>query len=101
MAGVDQVDPGTQPVFTFSGNNLEWDWYGPGGPGTPSDGVVTWQEIDEASGASHNVLGVGDNDGTLDAPEYPYLSTIKFAIQGEDGSRATTFYATVQMRNKT
>jgi prepilin-type N-terminal cleavage/methylation domain-containing protein len=99
MAGVDQI--GTSPVFTFAGNNLEYDWYGPTGTGSPPDGVVTWEEIDEASDATHNVLGVGDNDDTLDDGEYPYLSTIKFAIQGEDGSRATEFYATVQMRNKT
>ena len=99
MAGVDQI--GTAPVFTFAGNNLEYDWYGPTGTGSPPDGVVTWQEIDEAAGATHNIVGVGDADGVLDAPEYPYLSTVKFAIQGEDGSRATTFYATVQMRSKT
>lgn len=99
MAGVDQVT--TEPVFSFYGNNLEYDWYGPPNGTGPADGVVTWQEIDEASGSTHNVLGVGDNDDTLDAAEYPYLTTIKFAIQGEDGSRATTFYSTVQMRNKT
>ena len=75
MAGVDQI--GSQPIFTFAGNNLEYDWYGPTGTGSPPDGVVTWQEIDEASGSTHNVVGVGDNDDTLDAPEYPYLSTIK------------------------
>jgi prepilin-type N-terminal cleavage/methylation domain-containing protein len=100
MAGVDQVTE-TTPVFTFAGNNLEWDWYGPTGTGSPPDGVVSWEEIDEASDVTtHNVVGVGDNDDVLDAPEFPYLSTIKFALQGEDGARATTFYATVQMRNK-
>lgn len=99
MAGVDQI--GTTPVFTFSGNNLEWDWYGPGGTGSPPDGVVTWQEIDEASDPTHNILDVGDNDNVLDAGEFPYLSTVEFALQVEDGTRITPFHALVQMRNKT
>lgn len=104
MAGIDQI--GSEPVFTFMGNNLEWDWGTPTSTtprvfNPPQDGIVDWEEIDEASDTgSHNVVGVGDNDNILDAPEYPYLSTIKFAIQAEDGDRTTPFYATVQMRNK-
>ena len=104
MAGIDQI--GSEPVFTFMGNNLEWDWGTPTGDppvfNPPQDGIVSWEEIDEASDTgTHNVVGVGDNDNVLDAPEYPYLATVKFAIQAEDGARATPFYATVQMRNKT
>jgi hypothetical protein len=80
------------PLFTFSSNLLDYDWDG--------NGTTTWLEVDQASCASHGVTGVGNCNSTLDAPEFPYLSTVAFAIRATDGSRFTDFYATTQLRNK-
>jgi Tfp pilus assembly protein PilV len=101
MSGVEQI--GTAQVFAFSSSVLDYDW--------DDSGDTTWQEVDAASNSTHNILGVGDDDGSLDAPEFPYLTTITFAMCAREGttncastgsaSKATGFYAKVQMRNKT
>ena len=88
VSGVSQL-PGTD-VFTFSSNWLEYDWN--------NDGTTTWQEIDAASG-SHGIVGVGNNDGVLNAAEYPYLSTVTFALQVSVDDHSTAFTATAQLRN--
>jgi type II secretory pathway pseudopilin PulG len=97
MAGTKAI--GTTPVFTFTSNRLEYDWGD--GAGGPPDGVTTWQEIDQSSNpTTHNIVGVGNNNGTLDGAEFPFLTTISFAIKQADEGRTTDFYSRVQMRNR-
>jgi hypothetical protein len=82
-----------KPMFQFTSNALEYDWDG--------DGTTTWEEVDQASCASHGITGVGDCDpppGVLDAPEFPHLTGVEFAIR--DVQDTTTFYATAQLRNR-
>lgn len=82
----------SKQAFTFSSNILDYDW--------DNDGATTWLEVDQASCAAHGVTGVGNCNSTLDAPEYPYLTTIAFAIRASDSGRNTDFFATTQLRNK-
>ncbi len=97
MSGVETI--GSTPVFTFTSNNLDYDWGNDAG-GAP-DGVTSWREIDEASDpATHNIVGVGNDNGVLDGAEFPFLTTLSLAIKQTDGERATDFNSRVQMRNK-
>jgi type II secretory pathway pseudopilin PulG len=89
MTGVAPI-PG-QDVFSYSSNNLEYDW--------GSDGKTTWQDLDAA--ASHGVTGVGSNppNSTLDA-EIAHLTSVHFAIRVSDSGRSEDFTSTSQMRNR-
>jgi prepilin-type N-terminal cleavage/methylation domain-containing protein len=100
MTGVSAI-PGGQ-VFSYFGNNLDWDWGSGSTPcttGTP-DGVVTWQEIDCASNSSHGIVGVGNLNVTLDSGELPYLTSIAFGIRVTDGRYIRDFSDTAQLRNR-
>ena len=77
-------------VFTYTSNNLEYDWGG--------DGVTTWQDLDQAVTYGHT--GIGDGSGTLTAVEIPNITTVGFAVAVGTGSNATPFYAKAQMRNR-
>ena len=92
MAGVGLI-PGKQP-FTFTSTKLEYDW------GVPY-GTTSWQELDEASDpATHNVVGVGNNNDAFDNGEWPFITTVAFALRLTHDGNSTDFYSTVQMRNK-
>ncbi|MDQ3957575.1 MAG: prepilin-type N-terminal cleavage/methylation domain-containing protein [Actinomycetota bacterium] len=97
MSGTRTVDAST-PVFSFSSSNLEYDWGNDAG-GAP-DGVTTWEEIDEASGAAHNIVGVGNDNDVLDAAEFPFLTTVAFAMKQTNDGRSTDFYGRAQLRNR-
>ena len=88
MKGVAPVD-GSTPVFSYSSNNIEYDWL--------DDGTTTWQDLDAAP--SHGVTGVGNGNGTLDA-EIPHLTTVHFAVQVSDSGRTEDFTSSAQMRNR-
>jgi prepilin-type N-terminal cleavage/methylation domain-containing protein len=90
MGGVVPVP--SKSMFTFTDDVLDYDW--------DNNGQTSWLEVDQASCASHGVTGVGNCNSTLDAGEFPFLTTVTFAIQGQNGSRSTNFYATAQMRNR-
>lgn len=79
-----------QDVFTYSSNNLEYDWGG--------DGRTTWSDLDQAS--TYGVTGVGDSSGTLTAAEVPHLTTVAFALSVGTGDQVTAFHAKAQMRNR-
>src|SRR2546421_4407777 len=64
---------GTTPIFSFSSDHLEYDWN--------ADGTTTWQELGAAAGSSHNVVGVGTNNGQRDDAELPLASNGDFALQ--------------------
>jgi prepilin-type N-terminal cleavage/methylation domain-containing protein len=88
VTGVSPI-PGREP-FSFTSNWLEYDWN--------NDGTTTWQEIDAASGV-HGVTGVGNNDGVLNAAEFPYLSAVTFALRVSDGGNSADFTGAAQLRN--
>jgi type II secretory pathway pseudopilin PulG len=85
---------GTNPpnVFAFLSNRLEYDWN--------KDGVTTWQELDVASASPHNVIGIGNNNGILDAAELPFVTSIGFNLVVANGGAATSFQAQAQLRNQ-
>ena len=88
MAGV--VSACGKDMFTYSSNFLEYDWN--------DNGVTTWQEIDQAS--TYGVVGVGNNDGILNSAEFPYLTTVSYAVRMGTCAKGTDFYATSQLRNR-
>ncbi|MFN2594276.1 MAG: PilW family protein [Actinomycetota bacterium] len=86
-------------VFSYLSSYLDYDWN--------SDGFTTWQELDDSSCAAHGITGVGDCNGgggatgqVLDSAEWPYITTISFAIRVTDGTRYTDFIDRAQMRNR-
>ena len=91
MGGVSQSGAPPKDVFQFSSNYLDYDWDG--------NGTTTWSELDSAG--SHGITGVGDGDGTFDAPEFPYVTSVSFNMKLADGGRSTDLFATSQMRNRT
>jgi len=60
----------------------------------PRDGVTDWTELD-ASGAP-----VGDQNGTLDAPELDYLDAVGISMTVLDGPYAQTYQVQVELRNR-
>ncbi len=89
MTNVYPIAPGVD-IFTYSSNNLEYDWGG--------DGLVTWLDVDKAVSYGH--AGVGDNSGTLTSAEVRHLTSIAFALKIGSGNQAVPFYAKTQMRNR-
>jgi hypothetical protein len=91
MSGVQciVVSGSCRPVFDYSSENLDYDWN--------ADGVATWQELDSAP--AHGVIGVGNNNGTLDAAELPFVTSVNFALRIVKGDADTGFYARAQLRN--
>ena len=79
-----------QDVFTFSSNRLEYDW--------DSNGVTTWQELDQSASPAHGVVGVGNNDGELNV-ELSYVTDVMFAVQVSNGSSTSRMIAQTQLRN--
>ncbi len=96
MRGVDCVrgteeGPCGQDVFRYTSNRLEYDWN--------RDGITSWQELDESASPSHGVVGIGNNDGLLNA-ELPFVSDVTFAVEVTDGASAERFIAHAQLRNR-
>lgn len=91
MRDVECIDDGSgcKPVFDFSSSRLEYDW--------DSDGVATWQELDEAP--VHGVIGVGNNNDTLDNGELPFISNVTFQLKIVEADSNNEFYAEAQLRN--
>lgn len=99
MTGVEPF--GSQPIFDYSSNRLEYDWSSPCNPawpvtGCPPDGVASWQEIDRRP---PSITQGGNNSGTPDAAEFPYLSSISFAMTIANADQATQFFTEAQLRN--
>ncbi|MGH2693888.1 MAG: PilW family protein [Actinomycetota bacterium] len=84
MEGVQQV--ADKDVFSYSSNQLEFDSNG--------DGVATWQEVDD----SPNLVG-GNENGTLDDGEFPYLTNVSIAIRVRVVDHTTNFFGEAQLRN--
>ena len=80
-----------QPVFDYATERLEYDWDG--------NGIATWLELDQASAPAHGVIGVGNQNNTLDAGELPFISSVIFNLRVVKGDSSTTFYARAQLRN--
>jgi prepilin-type N-terminal cleavage/methylation domain-containing protein len=57
------------------------------------DGIVTWQELDTAS-------GIGNNNGKPDGRELPLLDSVIVAITVRDGSHSQTYRTQVDFRNQ-
>ena len=95
MGGVDCIKNTTgtcrQSVFRYTSNLLEYDWN--------KDGITTWQELDVSSDPSHGVVGVGNNDGTLNV-ELPFVTDVTFALQVTKGGTKSRFVARSQLRNR-
>jgi hypothetical protein len=87
---------GCRPVFDFQSDRLEFDWHGLA-PASPADGIVMWQELDEAP--SHGVIGVGNGNGTLDAEELPYITSVVFNVRVTRDDASQDFRAVAQLRN--
>lgn len=99
MTGIRQV-PGV-PLFDYSSNRLEYDWSSPCAPGWPSvacprDGVANWREIDRPPAS---ISQGGNNNGTPDGPELPYLSSVSFAMTINNDDQTTQFVTEAQLRN--
>jgi len=102
MSGVSCVPDaaytsGCRPVFDFRSDRLEYDWHGLTSTTSPPDGVVTWQELDEAP--THGVIGVGNGNGSLDAEELPYITSIVFSVRVVKNDASQDFQAIAQLRN--
>lgn len=80
-----------KPVFTYTSNRLEYDW------DSPKDGLVRWQELDEAP--SHGVIGIGNNNGTLDSGELPFVSNVTYELMVVERDSSTEYVAEAQLRN--
>jgi prepilin-type N-terminal cleavage/methylation domain-containing protein len=80
-----------RPLFDFNSNHLEYDWNG--------DGVATWRELDEAP--IHSVIGVGNNNQTLDGAELPLISDVvlRMRVVAENTDASSNFYSEAQLRN--
>lgn len=70
------------PIFSYSSNNLEYDWDG--------DGKTTLAELEDA--LNHGV--------TLAANKLIYVSNIDYAFQIRSGGRVTEYFAQAQLRNR-
>jgi prepilin-type N-terminal cleavage/methylation domain-containing protein len=92
MSGVERI--GGQHVFSYGSNVLDYDW--------DDSGSVTWQEVNDAACAGNGVTGVGDCDvpPVLDAPEFPHLTTVSFALRIKVEGQHTDFRTTAQLRNR-
>jgi prepilin-type N-terminal cleavage/methylation domain-containing protein len=79
-----------KPVFDYTSNRLEYDW-------PPKDGITTWEELDEAP--VHGVIGVGNNNGTLDSAELPFISNVTYQLVVVEKTTSTSYIAEAQLRN--
>jgi prepilin-type N-terminal cleavage/methylation domain-containing protein len=57
------------------------------------DGIVTWQELDTAS-------GIGNNNGKPDGRELPLLDSVIVAITVRDGTHSQIYRTQVDFRNQ-
>ncbi len=81
---IEGVGPqGTDPVFLYSSNHLEFDWN--------SDGVATQSEIDAAGSHGYTLTP---------AQRLSYLSEVRYAMKVTDGKASTVFAAHAQLRSK-
>jgi prepilin-type N-terminal cleavage/methylation domain-containing protein len=79
-----------KPVFDYTSNRLEYDW-------TPKDGIATWEELDAAP--VHGVIGIGNNNGTLDSAELPFVSNVTYELVVTEKDASTEYIAEAQLRN--
>jgi prepilin-type N-terminal cleavage/methylation domain-containing protein len=79
-----------KPVFDYASNRLEYDW-------SPKDGIATWEELDAAP--VHGVIGVGNNNGTLDSAELPFISNVSYELRVVEKESSTEYIAEAQLRN--
>jgi type II secretory pathway pseudopilin PulG len=88
IAGVEPI--GSQPVFDYASNLLEYDW--------DANGTTSWQEIDAAS--AHGITGVGNNNGVIDGSEPNLLSSVVFSFRVVVDDEQEDFYSEAQIRNR-
>ena len=79
--GVEKI--GSEPIFSYTSNELKYDWNG--------DGITTQAELDAAS--SHGYPAIDGSDSGL------YTSVV-FTFQVRSGDRATQFRGQAQLRNR-
>ncbi|HEU4480267.1 MAG TPA: prepilin-type N-terminal cleavage/methylation domain-containing protein [Actinomycetota bacterium] len=77
-------------IFRYSSNRLQFDW-------TP-DGVVTWDELDEAGCAARGSYSVGNCNDLFDS-ELSEISNVDIALKVRDGDSVSDFYVQAQLRN--
>lgn len=87
----EPANPCQQDVFRYSSDRLQYDWN--------QDGITTWQELDQSASTTYGVVGVGNNDGTLNV-ELEFLSNVTFALSVSDGDALSRFMAEAQLRNR-
>lgn len=88
---IEGVSPiGSEPIFSYSSNFLEYDWN--------ANGVTEWEELDTA--ADHGISGVGNDNGIMDAGELNYISSINYAFTVTAGDSSSEFYGQAQLRNR-
>ena len=80
-----------RPIFNYTSNRLEYDW------SSPKDAIATWQELDAAP--THGVIGVGNNNSTLDSAELPFISNVTYELMVEEKDASTEYIAEAQLRN--
>jgi prepilin-type N-terminal cleavage/methylation domain-containing protein len=85
-----EVSDVCKPVFNYASNRLEYDW-------SPKDGIAAWEELDAAP--VHGVIGVGNNNGTLDSAELPFISTVTYELMVVEKESSTEFITEAQLRN--
>jgi prepilin-type N-terminal cleavage/methylation domain-containing protein len=91
MSGVGCVGAcSSNPVFDYASTDLRYDWN--------SDGVTTWQELDDAP--AHGVVGVGNDNDVLDSSELAHVTSVTFRLLVTKGDSSSSFYARAQLRNK-
>ncbi len=80
-AGVEPI--GSAPVFSYTSNDLRYDWNG--------DGVTTAPELDAAP--SHGFPAITGSSALL-------YDNVEYAFQVRSGDRVTHFRAQAQLRNR-
>jgi prepilin-type N-terminal cleavage/methylation domain-containing protein len=67
-----------------------------------SNGVTTWQELDAGCPAASPVVpALGNNNGTLDAAELPYIDSVVLDFSVLDGARKQNYRTQIDLRNAT
>ena len=81
-------------VFSFTSNRLEYDW------SSPTDGVTTLGELNQAACSPNNITTMDVCNGVLVNGELANVTNVNMAFSVSVGGRKTDFYAEAQLRNR-
>lgn len=96
ISGIRCVDNdcAANPIFTYTSNELEWDWDG--------DGITTGKEVNDATPAK-GVIGVGDGDVPflIDTNgEFAAITGVVYRFEIVNDDRIAEFQSEAELRNR-